>query len=126
MHLLRMRMPLNGVISAVIVFCVAACGGGGGGGSSSNPSLGTLVFSTNENAALPGHITATDPAGGAVTFSQVGNPASGTVPGFTAAGAFVYTPNANFTGSDSFKIEATDAGGHATMGMVSITVTVNQ
>jgi hypothetical protein len=119
-------MPLNGVISAVIVFCVAACGGGGGGGSSSNPSLGTLVFSTNENVALPGHLTATDPAGGAVTFSQVGNPASGTVTGFTAAGAFVYTPNANFTGSDSFKIEATDAGGHATMGMVSITVTVNQ
>jgi Tol biopolymer transport system component len=127
MHLLRMREPLNGVIAAMIVFCVAACGGGGGSGNSSpNPLLGTLAFSTNENVALPGHLTVTDPAGGAVTFSQVGNPASGTVTGFTAAGAFVYKPNANFTGSDSFKIEATDASGHTTMGTVSITVTVNQ
>ena len=127
MHLLRMRLPLHGVIAAMIVFCVAACGGGGGSGNSSpNPLLGTLAFSTNENVALPGHLTATDPAGGAVTFSQVGNPASGTVTGFTAAGAFVYKPNANFTGSDSFKMEATDASGHTTMGTVSITVTVNQ
>jgi len=126
-HLLGMRVPLHGVIAAMIAFCVAACGGGGGSGNSSpNPLLGTLAFSTNENVALPGHLTATDPAGGAVTFSQVGNPASGIVTGFTAAGAFVYKPNANFTGSDSFKMEATDASGHITMGTVSITVTVNQ
>jgi hypothetical protein len=125
MHQLGMRVSLHGVIAAVIVFCVAACGGGGGD-SSPNPMLGTLAFSTNENVALPGHLTATDPAHGAVTFSQLGNPTSGTVTGFTAAGVFVYTPNANFTGSDSFKIEATDAGGHTAMATVSITVTVNQ
>jgi Bacterial Ig domain/WD40-like Beta Propeller Repeat len=126
MHLLGMRVPLKGVTAAMIAFCVAACGGGGGSGNSSpNPLLGTLAFSTNENVALPGHLTATDPADGAVTFSQVGNPASGAVTGFTAAGAFVYTPKANFTGSDSFKVEVTDASGHTTMGTVSITVTVN-
>jgi Bacterial Ig domain len=126
MHLLGMRVPLKGVTAAMIAFCVAACGGGGGSGNSSpNPLLGTVAFSTNENVALPGHLTATDPAGGAVTFSQVGNPASGAVTGFTAAGAFVYTPKTNFTGSDSFKVEVTDASGHTTMGTVSITVTVN-
>ncbi len=41
-------------------------------------------------------------------------------------GAFTYTPNANFTGSDSFGVTATDAAGHATSGTVKITVTVDQ
>lgn len=102
---------------------MAACGGGGG---SSNPVLGALAFTTNENVALTGAVTATDPGGSAVTFAQTGNPASGTVSGFTPAGQFVYTPKPNFTGSDSFAVQATDAGGNKTTGTVTINVTVNQ
>lgn len=108
-----------------LVVCVAACGGGGGGGSP-NPVLGTLSFTTNENVALNTSVTATDPGGGQVTFSQTGNPTSGTVSGFTPAGAFTYTPNPNFTGSDSFAVQVTDAAGNKTAGTVTITVTVNK
>jgi hypothetical protein len=108
-----------------LVVCVSACGGGGGGGSP-NPVLGKLSFTTNENVALTTSVTATDPGGGQVTFAQTGNPTSGTVSGFTPAGAFTYTPNANFSGNDSFAIQATDAAGNKTAGTVTITVTLNK
>ncbi len=113
------------VLAASVFCCVSSCGGGGGGGSS-GPVLSSTTFSTNENVALNGTLTATDPGGSAVTFAQGGSPKSGTVSGFTPAGQFVYTPNRNFTGSDSFLVTATDAGGHSTTVTISITVTVNQ
>lgn len=107
-----------------LVTALCACGGGGGG--SPNPVLGALSFTTNENVALTAALKATDPGGGQVTFSQAGNPASGTISGFTAAGSFTYTPNPNFTGSDAFGVQATDAAGNKTMGTVTITVTVDR
>lgn len=115
------RVSVVGSLLAVM----SACGGGGGGGSP-NPSLGTLTFTTNENVALNATLTATDPGGSAVTFATTSNPTSGTLSGLPGTGAFTYTPNASFTGSDSFGVTATDAAGHATSGTVKITVTVDQ
>jgi hypothetical protein len=111
-------------VVASLLAVVSACGGGGGG--SPNPSLGTLTFTTNENVTLNATLTATDPGGSAVTFATTSNPTSGTLSGLPGTGAFTYTPKANFTGSDSFGITATDAAGHATSGTVKITVTVDQ
>jgi hypothetical protein len=71
-------------------------------------------------------LTATDPGGSTVTFATTSSPTSGTLAGLPGTGAFTYTPNANFTGSDSFGVTATDAAGHATSGTVKITVTVDQ
>jgi hypothetical protein len=71
-------------------------------------------------------VTATESGGGQVTLSQTGNPTSGTVSGFTPAGTFTYTPNPNFTGNDSFAVQAADAAGNKTAGTVTITVTVNK
>jgi hypothetical protein len=105
-----------------LVVGISACGGGGGGGPP-NPVLGTLAFTTNENVGLSGTLTAKDP--GAVTFSQTTSPTSGTV-SVTGDGKFIYTPNPNFTGSDSFGVLATDAAGNKTTGTVTVTVTVNQ
>jgi hypothetical protein len=116
------RVSVVGSLLAVM----SACGGGGGGGGSPNPSLGTLTFTTNENVALNATLTATDPGGSAVTFATTSNPTSGTLSGLPGTGAFTYTPNANFTGSDSFGVSATDAAGHATAGTVKITVSVDQ
>ncbi len=116
-------------VAAAVSICLSACGGGGGGGgagASLNPVLSATMFSTNENVALNGTLSATDPSKSPVTFAMSAAPKSGTVSGFTAAGQFVYTPNKNFTGSDSFAVTATDAAGHATTGTISITVTVNQ
>jgi hypothetical protein len=90
------------------------------------PTLGTVAFSTNENITLKATVTATDPTGGAITFAQTGNPSGGKVTSFMPSGAFVYQPNPNYSGSDSFTISATDAEGGVTAGTVTITVTVNQ
>jgi hypothetical protein len=121
-----LRGILQGVVVVTIVAIVAGCGGGGGGDSPPNPVVTTTTFTTNENVALNGTLSATDPGSAAVTFAQGAGPKSGTLGGFTAAGAFVYTPNPNFTGSDSFTVTATDAAGHATTATINITVTVNQ
>ena len=115
---------VHAVAAAGVLFCLSSCGGGGGGASSS-PVLSTTSFSTNENVALSGALSATDPNGSAVTFAVASNPKSGAVSGFTSAGQFVYTPNPNFTGNDSFSVTATDASGHSMTGTISITVTVN-
>jgi hypothetical protein len=124
------RLLNVGVVRASVfaaVGCLAAChGGGGGGGASLNPVLNTTMFSTNENVALQGTLSATDPSGSPVTFAEVSSPKSGAISGFTSAGQFIYTPTRNFTGNDSFSVTATDAGGHSTTGTISITVTVNQ
>jgi hypothetical protein len=120
-----LRRVVQAATAATVLCCLSSCGGGGGGGSP-DPVLSTTTFSTNENVALNGTLAATDPSGGAVTFAQGASPKSGTVSGFTPAGRFVYTPNPNFTGSDSFSVTATDTGGHSTTGTISIMVTVNQ
>ena len=118
---------VHAVAAASVLIGLSSCGGGGGGGGAApNPVLSATTFSTNENVALNGTLSATDPSGSAITFALAAGPKSGTVSGFTAAGQFLYTPNKNFTGSDSFSVTATDAAGHATTSMISITVTVNQ
>jgi hypothetical protein len=90
------------------------------------PVLTSTSFSTNENIALSAQLTATDPAGGTVTFAQAGSPANGAITSFTAAGAFGYKPNANFTGNDSFPVTLTNTAGTKATGTVTITVRVNQ
>ncbi len=124
MHTTRLRRTLGRVLVVSIVAGVAACGGGGGGGSS-NPVLATTTFTTNENVALSGTLSATDPDGGTVNFAQASTPKSGALSGFTPSGAFVYTPNQSFTGSDSFTVTATDSGGHSSTATINITVTVD-
>ncbi len=83
-----------------------------------------MSFTTNENVALTGQLSVTN-ASGAVTFAETGNPTSGTVTSFSAAGTFIYKPNANFVGNDSFKVQATDSQGNVIPGVVMIVVHVN-
>ena len=120
--MLRAMVLGAGVAAASVV--LVACGGGGGGGAS-GPTLSSTAFTTSENVALNGTLSATDPGGGSVTFTQASSPQSGAVSGFTAAGAFVYTPSHSFTGTDSFTVTAADSGGHSTTATVSITVNVD-
>ncbi|MBV9912411.1 MAG: cadherin-like domain-containing protein, partial [Sinobacteraceae bacterium] len=110
------------VVTTVLIGVLVGCGGGGG---SSDPVLGTITFSTLQNAPLQGQVTATDPGGATLTFSKTSNPASGTLTAFQPSGAFIYVPNATFTGSDSFGIQVSDAAGHSTTGTVTITVKVD-
>src|SRR6185312_2264485 len=47
----------------------------------------------------------------------------GTLTGTSTAGAFTYTPNANFAGTDTFTYTVTDAGG-LTSNIATVTITV--
>src|SRR5690606_22352171 len=51
------------------------------------------------------------------------NPANGTVTLNAATGAFVYTPNANYNGSDSFVVTVSDGKGGFATSMVTIGIT---
>lgn len=128
-----MRCRLRGTLAALCVM-LAACGGGGGGGSGSEsnngpppqnsaPTFGGLTFTTTEDSDLSARLTATDAEGDAVTFAQASNPAKGSVMSFDAAtGQLTYRPNSNVSGTDTFGVRATDAGGRVTNGTVTITI----
>ncbi len=75
---------------------------------------------------FPHRVTATDPAGEALTFATTGSPTHGTLTSFSANGSFVYQPSPGVTGQDTFGIRVTDAGGNQVMGSVTITVNPNR
>jgi len=69
----------------------------------------------------------TDPEGTPLTASiSTTATANGIISGFDGtAGTFTYTPNPNFTGTDSFVYQITDGGGLTDTATVSINVAVN-
>jgi VCBS repeat-containing protein len=80
------------------------------------PVSATLAEDTSANIVLTG----TDVEGDALTFTVASNPAHGTLSG--AAPDLVYTPAANYFGSDSFTFTASD--GQATSGPATVAITV--
>ncbi|MDU8946657.1 Ig-like domain-containing protein, partial [Ovoidimarina sediminis] len=73
-------------------------------------------------ATLPG----SDPNGDTVTFAVLTQPESGTVILTDAAtGAYEYTPDPDFTGTDSFTYSVTDDGGLTTTGTITLTTVSN-
>ena len=85
------------------------------------PTITSLTFAATEDHDYVGAMTATDPEGTAITFSRTSDPTHGQVTSFTAAGAFTYRPAANFAGSDTFSVRATDAAN----AQVTATITIN-
>jgi uncharacterized repeat protein (TIGR01451 family) len=63
-----------------------------------------------------------DPDGDALTAIISSNPAHGTVT-LNAEGSFIYSPNTNYTGVDSFTYRASDGVTNSGLATVSITVT---
>ncbi|MBN9524364.1 tandem-95 repeat protein, partial [bacterium] len=80
------------------------------------------AVSTDEDAPVGGQLAATDVDSPALTFAVVANPANGTLTVNPATGAFTYTPNANFAGTDSFTFKANDGSADSNVATVSITV----
>src|SRR5207248_1539905 len=80
------------------------------------PVAANDAYSVNEDTKLtitaPGVLgNDTDPdAGDTRTAVLACGPANGTLT-LNADGSFIYTPSANFNGTDSFKYQAKDAGG---------------
>jgi VCBS repeat-containing protein len=77
------------------------------------------------SVAAPGLLsTVTDDGGSAglaVDTAPVASPAHGTL-ALSADGSFVYTPAADFSGSDSFTVSVTDGQGATTQATVGINV----
>ena len=85
------------------------------------------AFSGNEDAAISGNVATNDTDTGdgpaSPPLSIVTGPANGTLSSFnTTTGAFTYTPNANFNGTDSFVYRYTDGDGDSATATVTLTV----
>ena len=78
--------------------------------------------STPVDAAVAITLTATDPEGQALTYAVTGGPSNGSLTG--TAPNLTYTPNAGFSGSDSFTFTANDGTNTSNTATVSITVGV--
>ena len=88
------------------------------------PVANANSFSVNEDGSSSGTLTASDDdATDTLTYSIVGSPTHGTISGFDAAtGAYTYTPNANYFGSDSFTFKVNDGTVDSNTATISITV----
>lgn len=96
--------------------CPGGDGGSPGGGSASASAT------TAEDLAVTFAPTIDDPDPGAThTLTVVSGPAHGTAQ--VVPGGFLYTPDADFFGTDTFTFLATDASGDAIAGTATVTVT---
>jgi VCBS repeat-containing protein len=91
------------------------------------PVAGTDAYTTTEDipltVAAPGVlVNDTDADGDILTAALVQGPANGTL-NLGSTGGFIYTPNAGFTGTDSFLYRAFD--GAALSNEAAVTITVN-
>ena len=77
--------------------------------------------SGNEDTVIAGQLSATDIDSPSLTYSVVTGPQHGTV-SVNAAGAFQYTPTANYNGSDSFTFKANDGSLNSNVATVSLTI----
>ena len=84
------------------------------------PVAANVSATVAEDNPLTGTLTATDVDGDTLTFSKATNPSHGTVT-VSAAGAYTYTPAANYFGPDSFTYTVSDGNG----GTVTKTVTID-
>lgn len=76
---------------------------------------------TDEDAAVEGHIAATDVEGSALVYAAAGPVANGVLE-FSAPGVFKLTPAADFNGAISFALVASDGEANSTPAEVRVTV----
>ena len=77
----------------------------------------------NEDQTFSGGLPATDGDGPlALAWSIVDQPDNGSVSLNTATGDYTYTPNANYSGSDSFTWQVFDGGCYSAVGTVDFTI----
>ena len=87
------------------------------------PAADDSSGSTAEDTPLTGVVSSSDIDGGAPQYTISTPPAHGDVALNQTTGAFTYTPDVNYHGSDSFTFSVSDNNGGADTGNVSITVT---
>ncbi len=115
---------LRTLILCLLTSTLFACGGGGGSGnaagSNTAPTANAQNLSVVEDTSLSITLSGTDPDGDSLSYTA-SNPAHGTLTGI--APNLSYTPNADYTGSDSFTFTVNDGTVDSAAATVSITVT---
>ncbi|KND47671.1 MAG: putative RTX toxin [Parcubacteria bacterium C7867-006] len=87
------------------------------------PVASSTAISINEDTDVSSNLAASDIDGDSLTYATTSNPANGTITSFNSTtGAFTYTPNADFNGSDSFNFKVYDGTVDSNTATVSITV----
>ena len=95
----------------------------GASGQNMRPIAENQSFNTFRNIPVHGQLTAMDPEGDALSFEVAVQPKLGAVKA-DKDGRFVYTPDENRKGKDTFSFVAVDAAGNISdKGIVSITIT---
>lgn len=90
------------------------------------PVPDAAAFDVNEDGFLVGDLTGSDVEGEALTYDLVTTPTKGILTLTDAAtGAFLYTPDANANGADSFTFRVSDDGGttYSTAQTVTMSIT---
>ncbi len=85
------------------------------------PVVNAVSVSTNQDTAVQITLNGTDIDGDALTYAIVGGPGHGNL-GTVSGAKVTYTPNAGWTGSDSFTYKAND--GHLDSNTATVTITV--
>lgn len=108
----------------VFLLFISACGGGGGGGDAPfQLTANNTSISTNEDTTISGKVSASANKTTEISYSFLSQPTNGKLETMSD-GAFTYSPNDNFFGSDSFTFSATSAEYNSTVtGTITITIT---
>jgi hypothetical protein len=85
--------------------------------------LSTSSFSTPEDTPLSSQLLYVDIDSSTITFSVKRAPSFGTLNLNASNGGFIFTPNVNYFGSDSFEVFMTDENGNDSVGTVNLTIT---
>jgi hypothetical protein len=94
-----------------------------GAGAAVAPECEDVAVSTTPGTAVTVPLTCTDENGNTLTLSIASGPASGTLGSINqSAGTVSYTPNAGFTGTDSFDFRASDGAASSDDATATITV----
>ncbi|HSC66981.1 MAG TPA: retention module-containing protein, partial [Cellvibrio sp.] len=87
------------------------------------PTSADISLATDEDVSVSGQIQAQDIEGDTLVYGLSGQPANGSVTLNAATGAFVFTPNADYNGSDAFIVTISDGKGGTTTSKVTIGIT---
>jgi VCBS repeat-containing protein len=82
----------------------------------------TSTRSGLEDTVITGSVTATDVDGNTLSYAVTTAAANGAVSINSATGSYSYTPAANFNGTDTFTVTASDGNGGSASQVVTITV----
>ncbi len=85
-------------------------------------AAGKVALETDEDTPISGTVAASDADGDVLSYSLAQGPANGTLTFNTSTGAYTYTPSANFSGADSFRVVVADPSGATVEQTISVGV----